>query len=283
MKILVFGSNGNLGKEIVLESLKLGHEIIELNHADCDISIYNEVRDIIFKNKPNYVINAAAFNDVDDAEKNKLSAMLTNTIGPKNISLITSELGLKCIHFSTNFVFDGTVGHYYEFDETNPLSVYGKTKLEGEKNILLYNSKSFVIRTSWLYGKNGKNFVNFIIQRIEERKDTKVVLDQISSPTYANDLAKFTLTLLDSEEYGIYHFANKGRCSKYEFACEINRLFNSPIAIESSYTTDFDKTLIRPLEASLSTDCIESVFGYRNRHWKEALEEYIRLYYYLEV
>lgn len=276
MKVVVFGASGNLGHEI-LEFFKFKNYAVEsVTHSMCDITSYQSVCKIIDEIKPDIIINTAAYNDVDRAEKEKFKAFLVNSIGPKNLALVAEKYNIKLIHYSTNFVFDGFTDEIYnEFDKTNPISVYGSSKLMGEAYVLQICRKSYVIRTSWLYGKGGNNFVNHIMDKVKNKEPLKVVNDQWASPTYAKDLAIFSERIVDSEIYGLYHFSNKGICNKAQFAKQICTFLNVDTNIVEVSTASFNSSARRPQKAGLDLKLSEITFNVEMRDWSVALRDYL--------
>ena len=223
MKILITGANGLLGHE--LTSILKDHTLILLSHSQLDISDSESVNKQIDSSSPDIVINSAAYTQVDACESNYDLVYSSNALGPKNLAIKCKELDIPLIHISTDYVFEGNEKENLplkENDKLGPKTVYGKTKLEGEKLVQENCDKYFILRTAWLYGE-GKNFVKTMLYLSKKNKELKVVNDQIGSPTYAKDLAKAIKEIIDkkSDKYGIYHVTNKGEVSWYEFAKKI--------------------------------------------------------------
>ena len=215
MKILITGANGLLGHE--LSSLLKDHTLILLSHSQLDISNSESVNKQIDSSSPDIIINSAAYTQVDACETNYDLAFQSNAIGPKNLAIKCKQLGIPLIHISTDYVFEGNEkknSPLVENDKLGPKTVYGKTKLEGEKMVQENCEKYFILRTAWLYGE-GKNFVKTMLSLSKKNKELKVVNDQIGSPTYAKDLAKAIKEIIEkkSDKYGIYHVTNKGEVS----------------------------------------------------------------------
>lgn len=220
-KVLITGSNGMLGSSL-LEQLKKKYSIKGITIEDADITDFDAVVKVIRKIKPNIVIHTAAYTKVDDCESNSILAYKVNTIGTRNVAVACQKIDASMVYISTDYVFDGTKeSPYTEFDATNPLSVYGKTKLAGEEFVRQILNRFYIIRTSWLYGKGGSNFVDTIINKAKKEKVLKIVDDQRGSPTYANDLADKIGEIIKEEKYGIYHVTNSGSCTWFEFAKRI--------------------------------------------------------------
>jgi len=231
-RYLVTGCKGQLGYDVVRELNKRGiYDILALDVDDMDITDREFVRKTIMEYKPEYVIHCAAYTQVDKAEENPELARKINYNGTKNIADACEEVDAKLVYISTDYVFDGTIDKdkcYYPGDKPNPKSVYGKTKLEGEK-AALRNPKTFIIRTAWVFGINGNNFVKTILGLSEKYKEVKVVKDQIGSPTYTVDLARTICDIINTDKYGVYHYTNKGFCSWAEFAQYILKDTNTEV------------------------------------------------------
>ena len=223
MRILVTGSEGQLGH--AMKALSPEYSIWTWKFTDLpelDITDQKDVYQKVNNFKPDWIINAAAYTDVDGAESNKALVYHINAEGPLNLAIAAKKFNAKLIHISTDYVFDGTKDvPYTVYDKTNPLQVYGKSKLEGENKIQETDVSGIILRTSWLYGHSGKNFVKTILRLAEEKDVIQVVNDQIGSPTYANDLAEAITKLLHIQSLSgmeLLHFSNNGGISWYEFA-----------------------------------------------------------------
>ncbi len=214
-KILITGAQGQLGQALQDEFAE--HEVVAWGTADLDISQLESVRKALKDIHPDIVINAAAFTKVDQAETNQEAAYRGNALGPRNLAQATEECDLPLVHFSTDYVFDGCHSRpYHEFDRTNPRSVYGQSKLAGEKEVQRNNPKHYIIRTAWLYHVVGKNFPHTML-RLATRDQVRVVNDQFGSPTYAPHLAKAVSRLIETESYGTFHMAGSGGTNWYDF------------------------------------------------------------------
>lgn len=289
MKILVTGAKGQLGTQFI-NILKQGTselgetpeavrdcEIIAYDVEELDITDLKSVREVLHKEKPEAVINCAAYTNVDGCETNEDLAFKINSIGPRNLAIVSEEIGAKIIHISTDYVFKGDGSTpYREYDKTSPVSVYGKTKSLGEEYIKEFSSKYFIVRTSWLYGYYGKNFVKTIIKAAKERGQLKVVNDQRGNPTNAEDLVYHTIKLLLTEEYGIYHCTGEGECTWYDFAKAIVELAKIDCTVEPVTSEQFNSAAKRPTFSSLDNMMLRCTVGNSMRPWKDALEEFIR-------
>ena len=281
MKILITGAYGMLGSDL-REVLK-NHELIATGSKDLDITDENEVIDFISENSPEIVINAAAYTAVDDCETNYDDAYAVNAIGPKNLAIACNKIDVPLVHVSTDYVFDGSKRTpLLETDTLGPQSAYGKTKLEGEKFIQENTDKYFILRTAWLYGIHGGNFVQTMLGLAENHDEITVVDDQIGSPTYSLDLAVSIANLLESDKYGIYHLTNEGECSWYEFSKRIFELSGVDVKVMPVSTEEFPRPAPRPRYSVLSNQkWIKAGFP-PMRDYKEALSDYLSLYNFLK-
>ena len=277
MKILITGSNGLLGHE--LTSILKDHTLILLSHSQLDISDSESVNKQIDSASPDIVINSAAYTQVDACESNYDLAYSSNALGPKNLAIKCKELDIPLIHISTDYVFEGNEKENLplkENDKLGPKTVYGKTKLEGEKLVQENCDKYFILRTAWLYGE-GKNFVKTMLNLSKKNKELKVVNDQIGSPTYAKDLAKAIKEIIDkkSDKYGIYHVTNKGEVSWYEFAKKIFEIKKIEIKINPVTSDEFPRPAPRPHYSVLNNQkWIDAGFT-PLRNYEESLKEYL--------
>lgn len=282
MRILVTGSNGQLGK--ALQKVLPKKDSFFTTRKDFDITNEKETVQQIASVRPEIVIHTAAYTDVDGCEKNPSLAFLINVKGTENIVLACQKIGAKAIYISTDFVFDGKKkSPYKEEDLPNPLSVYGKTKVQGEE-IIKKLPKYYIIRTAWLFG-NGKNFVRTILELSKKQKEIKVVNDQVGCPTYAFDLAKAIWQLIQKKSpFGVYHITNSGQCSWYEFAKEILKLEGKSKKVEIKPITSKEWQKIKPDSAKRPKysvlDCSRvKKLGIKIRPWQEALKSYLNSHY----
>ena len=240
--------------------------------------------DFISEKSPEMVINAAAYTAVDDCETNYDEAYAVNALGPKNLAIACSKIDVPLVHISTDYVFDGNKRTpLIENDKLGPQSAYGKTKLEGEKFIQENTDKFFILRTAWLYGLHGANFVQTMLSLAESHDEITVVDDQIGSPTYSLDLAVSIANLLNSDKYGIYHLTNEGECSWYEFSKRIFELSNVDVKVVPVSTEEFPRPAPRPRYSVLSNQkWIKAGFP-PMRKYEEALSDYLSLYNFLKM
>ena len=295
MKILITGGKGQLGTELdrILTKKggfigKLGEEYkncewMSFSSEDLDITDFEKAREIVEINRPDILINCAAFTDVDGCEKNSKKAMKVNALGAKNLATICGKLGTKIVHISTDYVFDGMSKEpYCEWDICNPRTVYGKSKLLGEQYVKEFSKKYFIIRTSWLYGSNGKNFLKTILNLDKIKNEISVVNDQFGSPTNVNDLAYHILFLAITENYGLYHCANEGSCSWFNFAskiCEHSGLSCKiiPVSTEEYQKIDF-RVAKRPKNSTLSNLMLKALGLNKMPNWEKSLELFLSKY-----
>lgn len=273
MKIVVFGARGMLGQDVVLAAELAGHEVLGYGHGEVDITNRDQVGRRLRLDRPDAVVNCAAWTDVDGAEDEPDGAVLINGTGAGNVSEESAEVGAKVLYVSSDYVFDGSKGlNYVESDSPNPISVYGASKLAGEGSTMAGNRRSFVVRSSWLFGIGGPNFVNTMIRLGETQKQVLVVSDQIGSPTYTWHLAHGIVRLLDADAYGIHHMSGGGHCSWYDFAREIFRLSAMEVTTLSATTEMFGSKAARPAWSALSS---ENQHAIQLPSWEDGLAAYL--------
>jgi dTDP-4-dehydrorhamnose reductase len=283
-KILVVGSEGMLGSALVarLKEERLKDKTFELfaaDELDCDITDHEEMLLYVMSIAPNLIINCAAYTDVDGAESHAPEAYLVNGDGPKNLAEACYNCGTRLIHMSTEYVFDGTKGTpYVETDEPRPLSEYGKSKLRGEKNIGIFLQNYLILRTSWLFGPRGKNFIDTVLRLANEREEIKMVADQSGAPTYTVDLADGICRLIHSEITGIYNLAGADYCTWYELAQYVLDVAGRKARMTPIDTAHLDRPAKRPLNCRLDCSKIEREAEIRLRPWRETVAEYIKKY-----
>lgn len=277
--VLVTAKDGQLGQ--CFQSLAVKHPNIQFvfkSSSDLDITNTANIEDALKDHTFDYCINCAAYTAVDKAEEAIELADKVNHIGAKLLAESCKKFNVTLIHVSTDFVFDGKATvPYLEDDITNPLGVYGKTKLAGEQAISNVLENYFIIRTSWLYSEYGNNFLKTMLRLSKERNEIGVVGDQVGSPTYARDLADMILRLIESKNtsYGVYHYSNKGVVSWYDFAKEIFKLSDSSITLNKIETKDYPTAAIRPKYSVLHTERISKLLDLKIPNWKESLKKAI--------
>ncbi|MDA3779425.1 MAG: dTDP-4-dehydrorhamnose reductase [Bacteroidales bacterium] len=282
-KVLILGSYGQLGSEInkLVSNNKQYSESANFVFTDADsldITNYSALSNYLKENKFDYIINCAAYTNVDKAEDNVKQAFLINSTAVKYLSQLSKKYSIRLIHVSTDYVFNGKNPlPYKETDPPNPNSVYGKCKLKGEEEITKLNT-GIIIRTSWLYSTFGNNFAKTIIKFAKEKEKLKVVFDQIGTPTYAEDLAAVILKIVlesikDESKFktGIYHYSNEGVCSWYDFAHEIINKSNISCNITAVESKEFPTKAVRPANSVLNKEKIKNTFNISIPHWKDSL------------
>lgn len=275
-KIIVSGASGQLGMEIQEVSSKYKNlDFYFFDSKSWDITDEKKTKSIFNEYKPDFFINCAAYTAVDKAETEIDKCYEINATALNHLSEICNLYNTHIIHISTDFVFDGNKNFpYEEHDQTNPISTYGKSKLEGEK-IILNKSKSFnIIRTSWVYSKYGSNFVKTMLRLAQERNELNIVIDQIGSPTHAKDLALFLLEniiKLKEKNKEIYHYSNQGVASWFDFAYEIFKVKNISIKLNPINSDQFPTPSSRPKYSLMNKNKLNSHFGTIVEHWKESL------------
>lgn len=278
-KFLILGGDGSLALEFA--SLLRNKEVISLNKNDLDITDEGSVREKIFDTRPDVIINCAAYNAVDKAELEPEKANSINGYALGFIGAAAGDVGATVIHFSTNYVFDGTKQEgYKEDDQTNPQSVYGKSKLLGETELARTADRYYIIRTAWLYGEQGtgetskKNFVQIMLGLAKDKTTIECVSDQFGQPTFTKDLTKATINLIQSQKpSGIYHLTNSGEATWYSWAQEIFRLKNLEIKLKEKPTEKGQNIAPRPQYGILHNTKFNLL-----RPWQEALQDYLKDY-----
>ncbi len=273
MRVAVTGSSGILG--FALKQVLHDQDVVWLTRSDFDITDLDKTLSRIKEIKPDYLIHAAAFTDVDGCEIDPERAYLVNGTGTRNVVSACEAINCPVIYISTDYVFDGRKKEpYSEHDKPNPVNIYGLSKLEGENSVQMLTNKFYIVRTSGLFGRNGKNFVDTIVRLLAEKKDIDVVNDQISSPTYAYDFAG-KLKALIGREYGIYHITNTSACSWYEFTVEIARLKKVNARINPVSSEKLNRPAKRPAFSVLGNDMLKLEGIETLRHWNQGLKAYL--------
>lgn len=277
MRILVTGVGGQLGYDVckVLDERHIENKGVDL--ADFDITDAKATHEYILSYRPDAVIHCSAWTAVDKAEDELDTVRAVNVEGTRNIATACKEIGAKMLYLSTDYVFPGTGDQFYEPDDpTGPLSAYGATKLEGELAVKELLDHYFIVRISWVFGKNGNNFVKTMLRLAETKSELNVVCDQIGSPTYTADLAPLLCDMIMTEKYGTYHATNEGICSWADFAEEIFRLAGKQVKVNHILTSEYATRAVRPLNSRMSKDKLEQAGFVRLPHWKDALNRFIK-------
>jgi dTDP-4-dehydrorhamnose reductase len=275
--ILVTGANGQLGRKFREMAVSFpSYRFIFLSREELPVHDVESIKNTFTNYHPQYCINCAAYTAVDKAESEKEQAYLSNAEGPGILAAACGQYNTRLIHISTDYVFAGTATSPYKEDEaTEPQSVYGASKLEGERRIFLLNPEALVIRTSWVYSEFGKNFVKTMLRLMKERKELGIVNDQTGAPTWAADLAAAILQIIHSGKWepGTYHFSNTGAITWFDFAVAIRDMTGSNCRINPITTAEYPTAAKRPAYSVLDTTKIETVFGICPRYWKDSLQQ----------
>ncbi|ULT56450.1 dTDP-4-dehydrorhamnose reductase [Neobacillus drentensis] len=277
MKVVVTGVKGQLGYDLEKQLTARNHEVFGLDRSQLDITDEQAVKAYMESVKPDAILHCAAYTNVDAAEQDKETAYNVNALGAKYLAEAASKAGAKMVYVSTDYVFDGTASEPYEVDHpTHPLGVYGETKFAGEEFVKRSLDRYFIVRTAWVFGINGNNFVKTMLRLAEERDELGVVHDQVGSPTYTVDLARFMIDLVESDQYGIYHATNEGVCSWYEFAVEIFNQAGVNVKVNPLTSEQFPRPAARPKYSVLSKKKITDQGFTPLPNWKEALSAFLR-------
>lgn len=278
-KVVVTGAKGQLGTEVVEKFQQFGWDVYGYGKEELDITDAKQVTSILEHICPQVVIHTAAYTKVDEAEQEKEKAFLINAFGTRNVAVAAEKVGAKLVYVSTDYVFDGMLNKPYdEFATPNPINVYGKSKLAGEKFVRDFHSKFFIVRTSWVFGSHGSNFVKTMLGLAKEKKEIFVVDDQHGCPTYATDLARSIYELVQTEKYGLYHISNTGQCSWYEFAKAIFTESCIDVRVQRCRTEDYPRPAARPSYSVLNHMALK-LNGFKVlRPWREAVQEFLRIY-----
>lgn len=279
--LILGGKSGLLGKALVETLVKAGWEVETTGISrDTDLSkvdISKDLTALMHNFDPDVVFNTIAYTQVDMAEDDVEGATMINRTYPAIIARVVKEHGCRFVHYSTDFVFDGKGNTpYSETDATNPLSVYGRTKLEGEEAVIESGLEKYtIIRTAWLFGSGKKNFVSTILDLCNRRNSLNVVHDQIGSPTYTFDLAEHSLSLVEAEANGIFHIVNSGVASWCDFAGEAARLAGVACVVHPITSAEYPQKAVRPSYSVLDTSSFTKITGITPRPWAQALRDYI--------
>ena len=277
MKFFITGVNGQLGYDVKRELLERGYtDILAPTRVDLDITNEDAVKKMIREYRPSVIFHCAAYTAVDKAEEEQEKCYQVNVLGTKYLTEAAKEVGAKIIYISTDYVFDGTKeGLYQVEDKVNPVNYYGKTKYLGENFVSKYENH-IIVRISWVFGINGKNFIRTMLNLAESHKELNVVCDQIGSPTYTKDLAGLLVNMFLSNVKGLYHVTNEGYCSWYEFAEFIFKEGRKKVKVHPILTKDYKTIAKRPLNSKLSKESLDDIGIKRLPEWQDAVKRYIR-------
>lgn len=277
MKVFVTGVKGQLGYDVCKELEKRRIEFLGSDIDDLDITDLSTVEKAISDFKPDAVIHCAAYTKVDLAEDEPALCFAANVDGTENIALACRKIGAKMVYISTDYVFPGTGDRFYEpNDSVNPQNTYGRSKLAGELVVQSFLDKYFIVRISWVFGKNGNNFVKTMLRLAESKTELNVVSDQIGSPTYTADLAPLLCDMVQSTNYGVYHATNEGVCSWADFARKIFEYSGKNVAVHSIDSKNYTTKAARPLNSKMNKNCLTENGFSRLPSWEDALFRYLK-------
>ena len=273
--ILVTGSTGQLGSDVVKELLKRGYSTLSPNRSELNLCSEDNIRNYILNSNCEAIVHCAAYTQVDKAEYEKDLCIKINATATKHIVKCAKILDIPMIYISTDYVFDGTKdGEYTENDETNPINIYGESKLAGEKYVQEILDKYYIVRTSWVFNINGKNFIETMLRLSKANNQLSIVNDQIGSPTYTKDLSRLLVDMLETSKYGLYHATNEGYCSWYEFAKYIFESNNIDIVVNPIKTSDYPTKAKRPHNSRMSKEKLMNDGFSMLPDWKDAVDRY---------
>ena len=276
MKVLVTGAGGMLAEDLAPCLSQRGHEVYPLAESEMDICDLRRVRSAVSMIKPQLLINCAAYTDVDGAESNRDLALRVNGLGVKNLALACAEAGCPIVHFSTDYIFDGKKrGPYGIHDEPHPLNAYGKSKLEGECYLQQLAARYYLIRTSWLFGLHGKNFVETMLKASEKQHELRAVDYQRGAPTFTQDLSRAVSDLIATGRCGIYHITNQGKTSWYGYAGAIMEKAHRDTRVVPITSGEINRPARRPENSSLDPYPLKETIGYLLPAWEDALDRYL--------
>jgi dTDP-4-dehydrorhamnose reductase len=279
MRYLITGGSGQLAREFARLLAKSSAEVIAPPEASCDITDMPLVEHLVSARRPDIILNCAAYNHVDAAESDRGAAMRVNAEGPRNLATAAKKYGARLVHFSSDYVFDGSkeTGLYVEEDVPHPLNTYGESKRAGEQAVReLLPDRSLVLRLSWVFGEGTQNFIFKFLQRVAGAEPLKVTCDEFSVPTWTRTVVAVTLRALERDVQGLYHVTNSGYCSRYEWAQQILKLrglerFIRPISMDS-----FSLPARRPKFSAMSNGSISSILSMDLPSWQEAVSLFIK-------
>jgi len=273
VKILVTGAAGMLGSDVVRAAEFVNHEVVGVARSELDVTDRQAVTRMLLQERPAAVVNCAAYTDVDGSEDDLGGAMDVNAEGAACVAAAAAEIGARVLYPSTDYVFDGSKSEpYVESDAPRPQSVYGQSKLAGEHETAETNPRHYIVRSAWLFGTSGRNFVETMLSLARDHGEVLVVRDQVGCPTYTAHLADALVRLLDTDAYGVHHLASQGECSWYEFAQEIFSQAEVECRVMSCTAYEFGRRAPRPAYSVLGTERAGALYL---PHWKEGLASYL--------
>ncbi len=276
MKVAVTGAGGMLASEMINVFSDHGVEVFAFKKHELDITDYHRSVNKLKRTRPDVIINCAAYTDVDKAQENRKAALKVNALGPRNLSFVARELAAVLVHISTDYVFDGNKKEpYHIFDRPNPVNYQGYTKYIGEQFVISLCPSYYLIRTSWLFGAGGKNFVDTILEAARTRDCLMVVDDQVGSPTYTKDVASATIKLINTPFFGVYNVTNQGYASRHDFAKKIIEYAGGKIKIKPIKSKHLNRPAVRPFNSRLDPFPLQETIGELLPPWEDALTRYL--------
>lgn len=274
-RVLITGARGMLGSDLLMRLKEEGTEVFPFSREELDITDGDALKRVFSEVKPKVVINCAAYTDVDGCEEDYRRAFKVNGLGPRLLARFSKDAGFKLVHISTDYIFDGKkMGVYSEEDVPNPINVYGRSKLEGERGVMTADNY-LIIRTAWLFGRNGRNFVEFVFKKLKTSGEINVIEGQTGSPTYTKDLSDAIVRLLKIGARGILNVVNDGFCTRYELTRKVMALMKTDAVINEVKEEELRRPARRPGFTPLSIEKLKSL-GISMRRWEEAVEDYLK-------
>ncbi|MQL53479.1 dTDP-4-dehydrorhamnose reductase [Desulfofundulus thermobenzoicus] len=275
-RILITGAAGMLGQAVAVEFQRRGDEVLPLTRRELDITDFAAVRSALWHFRPHVVVNCAAYTNVDGAEGDYRQALLVNGLGPRHLALACREMDADLVHISTDYIFDGSNPVPYGiFDPPDPINAYGRSKLWGEQSVAAAGGRYYIVRTSWLFGPGGKNFVDTILRTGREKGEARVVNDQRGCPTCTVDLARALADLAATGCYGTYHVTNSGSTTWYDFAAASLAMAGFKVRLSPCTTAEFPRPAKRPACSMLDPFPLKETIGYLLPPWEDALQRYL--------
>ncbi len=276
MKTLIYGANGQLGRDLKQVFAPMG-DCVGVDLPEVDIADLESARRAAQNAAPDVIINAAAYTNVDGAESDAETCWRVNADGARHVAEAADRVGAPVLYVSTDYVFDGTKSTPYEPDDKpNPKGVYAESKAAGEQAVIEAASRWFIVRTAWLYGPGGNNFVEKMLGLAQQRSELRVVEDETGSPTHSLDLAEVIKALVQTDAYGVYHGVNRGQCSRFEFARAIFDMAELDVSVQPCKAAEFPSAAPRPAYSVLNPAGLENVTGNAMRDWRDALRHYMQ-------
>lgn len=273
---MVTGAGGMLGRAVVLALSAAGYEVVPCEHGALDVCDLAAVRRLVLQVRPDVVVNCAAYTDVDKAESEPEAAMAVNGLGARNVALACLDAGCELVHISTDYVFSGEKGAPYRiWDACDPINAYGVGKAWGEYYVRSLLPRHYIVRTSWLFGPGGRNFVAKVLELASQQRALRVVVDECGCPTFTGDLAEAIVALCRTHAFGIYHVTNSGWTTRYELASLAVRLAGIDARVEPVTSEQFERPARRPRNSSLDPFPLRETIGYLLPDWQDALQRYI--------